>query len=211
MTDDAEILRGLRSGDRRAWRDFLDRYERLVYSVPRRYGLSPESAADVFQETLLALLRGLSRVRDARALPRWLTQTAYRLSRDRARKDRQAGSPQADPFWTAIADPRPGIEDELIRLEAVGRVRGALPRLTSRCRDLLSALFLEDPSPSYAEVARRLGTPVGSLGPTRQRCLEALLRLLDDSAARPRRISGAPAATFDARRPMQRTPTRSPS
>jgi len=211
MVDDAELLDDLRRGDRRAWRDFLERYERLIYSVPRRYGLGPEATADVFQETLLAFLRGLSRLRDARALPRWLTRTAYRLSRARARKDRRAGRPQADSFWAAIPDARPGIEDEMIRLESAGRVMGALPRLSPRCRTLLSALFLEDSSPSYGELARRMGTPIGSLGPTRRRCLEALLQLLGDSADAPPRIKTAPAVTFDARRPMRRPRARSAS
>jgi RNA polymerase sigma factor (sigma-70 family) len=211
VTDDGALLEGLRRGDGRAWRDFLDRYERLIYSVPRRYGLPPEAAADVFQDTLMALLRGLSRLRDPRALPRWLTRTAYRLSRDQQRKDRRAGRPQAEEFWAAIADSRPGIEEEMVRLEAAGRVMAALPQLSSRCQSLLSALFLEDSSPSYGELARRLGSPIGSLGPTRRRCLEALLQLLADSETAPSRIKGAPAATFDSRRPMRRPRTRSVS
>jgi len=176
--EDARLIERLRRGEAGAWREFLRRYERLIYAVPRRYGLSPESSADVFQETLLAFLRGLPRLRDARALPRWLTQTAYRLSRDRARKDKRAGQPQADVFWDGIADERPGPEEELSRLQALGDLHAAMPRLSARCRDLLTALFLEDPSPSYGELAQRFRAPVGSLGPTRQRCLKALLHLL---------------------------------
>lgn len=209
MSDDAELLERLRGGERRAWRELVERYERLVYAVPRRYGLPPDAAADVFQETLLALLRGLPRVRDARALPRWLTRTAYRLTRDHARKQRRAGVTQGVGFWTAIPDARPGIEDEMVRLEAMGRVRGALPRLSPRCREMLSALFFEEPAPSYGELAARLAAPIGSLGPTRRRCLDAMLQILAEADAPARRIKAASSATFDTRRKLQTRTARS--
>ena len=176
----SQLLARLRAGEAGAWKDFLSRYERLIYSVPRRYGLDPDAAADVFQDVLLAFLRGLPRLRDPQALPRWLTQTAYRLSRTRMRMERRerAGS---DEFWASIADSGPSVLDELERLEAAARVRVAMESLPTRCRLLLEALFFQARDASYADLAQRMAVPIGSLGPTRQRCLERLLRLLQDS------------------------------
>jgi RNA polymerase sigma factor (sigma-70 family) len=205
MLEDAELIERLGRRDASAWREFLHRYERVIYAVPRRYGLSPEAAADVFQETLLALLRGLPRLRDARALPRWLMQTAYRLSRDRVRKDKSAGRPQAEEFWEGIADERPSQEEEMSRLESLGHLHAAIPRLSPRCRDLIRALFLEDPAPSYGELARRFQAPVGSLGPTRQRCLRTLLQLLSESAGSSKSIKRNDRNTFVARRISSRS------
>ena len=210
MRTDEELLAALNEKDRGAWREFLDRYERLIYSVPRRYGLSPEQTADVFQETLLALLGGLSRLRDLRALPRWLTQTAYRLSRDRARADRRAAV-QEDGFWATVPDASPRFEDELEKMEATARLHQGMARLSDRCRELLEALFLADEAPSYEDLARRMGTPIGSLGPTRRRCLESLLEILGGDPAAGARIKPEPSTTFAKRRRAGRSGPRSPS
>jgi RNA polymerase sigma factor (sigma-70 family) len=182
---DAELLEALASGDRRAWGAFLDRYEGLIYSVPRRYGLSADDAEDVLQDVLVALLQGLSRLRDAQALPRWLTQTAYRLSRDRRARGKREVAVENAAFWDAQVDPMPEPSVWLAQLEAAAVVRTRIEALPPRCRELLSALFLEDPAPSYATLGRRLGLPVGSLGPTRQRCLDRLLADLSELGIKP--------------------------
>lgn len=211
MRTDEELLRALDDRDPAAWREFLDRYERLIYAVPRRYGLSPEQTADVFQETLLALLRGLPRLRDLRALPRWLTRTAYRLSRDRARSDRRAGREQEDGFWAAMPDPSPRFEEEIEQVEAAARLHLGMARLSSRCRELLEALFLSDSPPSYGDLARQMETPIGSLGPTRRRCLESLLTILGEEVGAGGGIKKTGTSTFAKRRRNKWPGTRSPS
>lgn len=181
----------MRHGDERAWAEFLDRYERLIYAVPRRMGFNADEAADVLQEVVLAFLRGLPRLRDVRTVPRWLAQTSYRIARDRRARRRRELRPDDESFWETVADPAPEVAETLEVFRAREEVRAALAQLSERCRDLLSLLFLTDPAPSYAEIARRLSQPVGSLGPTRQRCLARALKVL-----RPHGIKPAPDSTF---------------
>jgi RNA polymerase sigma factor (sigma-70 family) len=188
--DDAELVDRLRHGDERAWAEFLDRYERLIYAVPRRMGFDADEAADVLQEVALAFLRGLPRLRDAKTVPRWLAQAAYRIARDRRARHRRELRPDDESFWETVADPVPEVAETLEVFRARQEVRAALAQLSERCRDLLSLLFLTDPAPSYAEIARRLSRPVGSLGPTRQRCLKRALEVL-----RPRGIKPASDST----------------
>lgn len=182
--DDAELVERLRQGDERAWARFLDRYERLIYSVPRRMGCDADEAADVLQEVALAFLRGLPRLRDVRTIPRWLAQTAFRITRDRRARRRRETRPESETFWETVADPAPEVAETLAAFEARADVRAALARLSDRCRELLSLLFLADPSPPYAEIARQLSLPIGSLGPTRQRCLARALEAIRDLGIR---------------------------
>jgi RNA polymerase sigma factor (sigma-70 family) len=83
----------------------------------------------------------------------------------------------ADPPDTP--DSRPGLDVALERLERAQEVREALGSLSERCQSLLKALYYERDEPDYRRVAEQLGMPVGSVGPTRGRCLERLLEALD--------------------------------
>ncbi len=177
IASDEALIARMRAGDERAWGAFVARYERLIYAVPRRMGLNAADAADVLQDTLAALLKGLARVREPRALPRWLMQTAFRLSRDLRRKRAREHLSEPETF-DGIAGGTADPQALLLDLEARGRVQAALERIPERCRELLGALFFEEPSPGYAAIGARLGMPVGSLGPTRQRCLDRLLEAL---------------------------------
>lgn len=166
-----ELLQACQSGDEQAWDLLVARYERLVYSIALRSGLSPEDAADVTQITFIALLDSIDRLRDDQRLPFWLMTVARRQSwRLRHRRDQEL--PLGDP-GQAAADP---IED----WERTAVVHEALQRLRAPCRDLLLALYFDPSKPSYTEVAERLGRAVGGLGPMRARCLERLRAILGE-------------------------------
>lgn len=176
-TDDRALIDGCRRGDRRAWRRLLDRYGRLVYSIPLQLGLAPHDADDVAQATFAAFLDGIDTITTDDRLGPWLGTVARRQSirvierrdRDRRGLDALAYDPAADDAWTA-------------RVAEVEWVDRALAELPERCRRLLALLYFADTPPSYEEVAATLGMPIGSIGPTRARCLAALETELERSA-----------------------------
>src|SRR5206468_10111123 len=101
---DAQLVQRCLAGDARAWELLVRRYERLVYAVARSYRLSESDLGDVFQEVFAALVRGLPRMRDSRALCRWLSSTTERIARAMAlrRRREQALTTVTDP--TALED-----------------------------------------------------------------------------------------------------------
>jgi RNA polymerase sigma factor (sigma-70 family) len=178
--EDARLVEWCLSGDHRAWESLVHRHERLVYGVARRYRLSHSDLEDVFQDVFAALVRGLPRLRDGRALCAWLVSTTDRIARAtalRTRRESALGTPAVGTVENVAAD-RPPLEAALETLEEQALIRLALASLPEACNRLLVALYYEDPAPAYADLARRFGIPVGSLGPTRARCMERLRRIL---------------------------------
>src|SRR5262245_11406105 len=165
---DAHLVRRCLAGDERAWEALVRRYERLVYAVARRYRLSETDLGDVFQDVFTALVRGLPRLREGRALCRWLSSTTDRIARTAALRARResARTVQAE-LADRIAGEMSTIGADLETLEEQAMIRVALDGLSEGCRRLLLALYYEEPLPSYAEMARRWKVPIGSLGPTR--------------------------------------------
>jgi RNA polymerase sigma factor (sigma-70 family) len=194
---DERLVARCRAGDARAWETLVRRYERLVYAIARGYRLPAEDVADVFQEVFAALVRGLPRLRDARTLCRWLSSTTERIALATALHRRREASRDAGPVdlrpEVVAAEGPAGVELE--ELENQMRVRLALEELGGSCRALLTALYYRDPAPGYREVSGELGIPIGSIGPTRARCLEKLQRLLDREEAPSGRIRKAPEPT----------------
>lgn len=169
---DRRLLEGCRRGETRAWADLLADYERLVFSIPLRYGLAREDAADVVQLTFTELLQSLDVLRDDERLVGWLATVArrqsWRLLERRKREtavDELPERAEPDPAETWTRDE--WLYDGLLTLD-------------ERCRELIVALYLTADSPAYADVARRLGRPIGSIGPTRARCLQRLRAALAD-------------------------------
>lgn len=194
---DARLVERCLAGDERAWEALVRRYERLVYAVARSYRLGDEDLADAFQSVFAALLSGLPRLRDPRSLCRWLSSTTERIARAialRRRREQALEANDPDTLSTLAADDGP-VGQDLERLERQTLVRLALSGVGDRCRRLLEALYYEDPQPAYAELSKRLGVPIGSLGPTRARCLERLRRNLDMIAPEDSGISEPPAPT----------------
>jgi RNA polymerase sigma factor (sigma-70 family) len=162
-------------GDQQAWRDLVNRYANLVWSVARSHRLDHADAADVCQTTWLRLAEHLGSLREPSRLPGWLATTARRESL-RVIAGRRREAPGALPD-EPDPDPSAGPETLVLTEDRDNRLWQAFGGLTERCQQLLRILS-SAPELSYAEVGVVLGIPVGSIGPTRGRCLESLRRRL---------------------------------
>lgn len=169
-----------RQGDPAAWELLLDAYERLVFSIPLSYGLTREEAADITQHTFTALLQALDKLTPESRLASWLATVARRQTWRVIQQQRRQSPDDLETLEAASALMGRSAETPIERWELVEWLNTGLGRLNERCRALLIALYFEGDSPGYAEIAARLGVPVGSIGPTRARCLEQLRRLLSD-------------------------------
>ena len=190
---DARLVARCVEGDARAWEALVRRHERLVYAIGRSYRLGDEDMGDVFQDVFAALLKGMPRLRDGRTLVRWLSSTTERIARTTAlRRRREAAREDREEETIArLEDSGEAVGADLERVERQHQVRMALGAVSDRCRRLLEALYYEDPTPSYGELSQRLGVPIGSLGPTRARCMERLKGQLEESSTDPQGISDA--------------------
>jgi RNA polymerase sigma factor (sigma-70 family) len=183
VTEDLdELVKKCINRDGRAWARLVDRFQSLVYSIPRRYGLNDEDVADVFQTTFQALLRNLDRIEAAATLPKWLAVTAARESLRIKRISSRSIS--ADSIGmdleSVLTSEESSAEEASVLAERADIVRRQTQSLPERCRDLLTMLYLSD-DPPYQEIAEKLGMPIGAIGPTRARCLEKLRRKLEES------------------------------
>lgn len=182
---DEQLLLDCRRGDETAWEALVHRYQRLIYAIPRRAGLDEDLAAEVFQEVFSTLLQNVERIEQPSRLHAWLVTTARRKTWRMVSRESgtQSLSPDDDEGGAGLLDTladRALLPDEaLLQLEQQHLVRAALEELDTRCRDLLRMLFYAPEPPPYSEIAARLGTTEGSIGPTRARCLQKLLKLLD--------------------------------
>ena len=171
---DAELVAGCARGDARSWRDLVNRYRRLVFGIPRALGLQPADAEEVFQHTFAELVRGLPRLRDSSRLAGWLATTAHRESvRVRRGDRRRLRLAEAAVNEGLFLDAPPGADAAIERLYEREQLSHALEQLGEPCRRLLLARFTDPPQP-YAALAAELGIALGSLGPTRARCLGRL-------------------------------------
>jgi RNA polymerase sigma factor (sigma-70 family) len=183
--EDAALVARCRHGDSAAWTALVKRHQRLVYAIVMRLGLDEHSAADVFQTVFARLVQHLPRIAEPERLQGWIAVTAKREALLQLRRGRRTVSMSRDhdddgdaPDWDfADSSPLPG--DALDELQQQDRLRHALDRLDERSRTLLLLLFrADDDKVSYDDVARQMGMSIGSIGPTRARCLEKLRRLM---------------------------------
>lgn len=177
MRDDSAVValvERARAGDQRAWDDLVDRYAPLVWSICRRFRLGRADADDVGQCVWLRLVERLSELREPAALPGWLSTTTRRecLRVARARQ-REEHLEQALDARMALDEQSPQIERDLLEAERNASLRAAFAQLPLHCRHLLG-LLMADPPLSYAEISAKLGVSIGSIGPTRARCLRRL-------------------------------------
>jgi RNA polymerase sigma factor (sigma-70 family) len=171
----AELLAAASSGDRSAWNALVDRYARLVWSVARGFALSAADAADVSQTTWLRLVENLGRLRDPEHLGAWLATTArHECLRILRRSGRELVG--VDDLDVEAGEPTP--EKVVLDRERDRLLWRSLGEISQRCQVLLRSLATVPP-PSYHEVSAALGMPIGSIGPTRARCLENLKKRLD--------------------------------
>jgi RNA polymerase sigma factor (sigma-70 family) len=177
--DDTRLVKECLSGNEAAWVQLIDKYKALIYSIPVKYNLPPHEAADVFQATCVELLVRLPELREPRALPKWLMQVAHhecyrvkRLSQRVVSRDSEENSPEPET---------PPIAESLVQqTQEEQMLREAMAVLTPQCRRLVEMLFFESPSRPYAQVAAELGLALGSIGFTRQKCIERLRRQLEE-------------------------------
>jgi len=183
---DKSLLLACRRGEETAWEALINRYQRLIYAIPRRAGLDDDQATEVFQEVFTTLVQKLDDIDDPERLHAWLVTTARRktwrlISKAKVWQQANAENSEenAGQEFVNIPDGAPLPDEVLVRLEEQHRIRTALTALDERCRKLLTMLFYEKDQLSYSEIAVALGTSAGSIGPTRARCLEKMLPLLD--------------------------------
>ncbi|KGM08873.1 RNA polymerase sigma factor [Cellulomonas carbonis] len=173
----------------RAWRDgvpggldeLVTTMTPVLWHVVRAYGLGRAQAEDVVQTTWVALVRNASSVADPQAVAAWLTTTARREAWRVARRGR-ADETVDDEVLERLPDARPSVEHEVVARDEDERLWASVRRLPERCRRLLRVVAFED-RPDYAGIARDLGMPIGSIGPTRGRCLAKLRALLAEGGA----------------------------
>ena len=174
--DTTALLGAAAQGDQSAWNSIVDRYQSLLWSVARSYRLSDSDAQDVIQTTWLRLVEHLGSLRDAEALAGWLGTTVRRECLQLFRRSGRISTTNGDE-WEQVVDPAPPIDHALLVDERDAALWRALTALSDRCQRLLRIL-MASPPPAYGAVAAALDMPVGSIGPSRQRCLERLRRVV---------------------------------
>lgn len=171
-------------GSNSAWGRLVDHYNGLLWSIARSFRLSPPDAADVIQTTWLRLVEHLGRIEQPDRVGAWLATTARNECLAALRRNTRA-TPAGSDFLDDVADRAPGPDHGLLTLERDTALWSALESLSELCRSLLRILA-SDPPPSYAEIGAALSMPVGSIGPSRARCLERLRRkIATDEAGDP--------------------------
>lgn len=171
----------------------MDKYERLVFSIPLNYGLSREDAADISQLTFTIFMQSMDSLRDDSRLGAWLATVARRHSWRFMEKNRREGTSGkedlagSDFAGGGLADDIGGAtilfgggDESPERWETVQWLDQGLAKVGAKCRELLSLLYFDEESPSYIDVAEKLDMPIGSIGPTRARCLKRLKEALED-------------------------------
>lgn len=172
----ADAVRRAQDGDQEALAHIARCAEPKVRSVVRRFRLDVATAEDVVQNTMLRMLTRIDTLRAADRFDAWIRAIARNEAISVLRKrSREIPSELGDNQW--IVDPDPAAD--LIRLEDIATVRKAVARLPEKSRKLIDLLFAED-QVAYEDVAREIGRPKGSIGPTRQRCLSRLHDLIED-------------------------------
>lgn len=181
-SEDARLVLRCRKGEQAAWDELVERYQRLIFAIPRRAGFSEDEATDVFQEVFVTLVQKLDELEQPDRLRSWLVTTAkfktWAVVRGR-RPEAEAGEGEEhSEMMAAIADDSPAADEMLIELEQQHLIRTAVAKLDERCRKIVSMIYLRSTAASYAEVAGEIGVGETSISPLRARCLKKLEKLL---------------------------------
>jgi RNA polymerase sigma factor (sigma-70 family) len=182
---DPKLIEACLRGEQAAWDELVERYGRLVYSIPRRYGLDEADADDVSQSVFSILFRKLDTLVDQTRLSAWLITTTHRECWRIGRQSKRSAA-IVDAAISDVSSPSAG---QMERWERQELVRRALERLGGRCEALLRELFTTGSDGGYESIAERLGMKVGSIGPTRARCFEKLEKILREMGFDPEQAS----------------------
>ena len=170
------LVSRVRAGDRQAWDDLVERYAPLIWSICRRYRLNDTDAEDVGQRVWLHLVTHVGTIRDPAALPGWLVTTTRReCVRVLRSASREQQAEHGLDLETIAAETDGTAEQEMLAAERHAALREALTSLPPAWQQLMAMLTADPPVP-YAEISSRLGIAVGSIGPTRARCLDRIRR-----------------------------------
>jgi RNA polymerase sigma factor (sigma-70 family) len=177
-----QLLRAAADGDSVAWDSLVDRFSGLLWATARAHRLSSTDAADVVQTTWLRLLENLGRIQEPDRLGGWLAVVARRECLLVLKRSNREPPVPADEVLDRVPDQRAPVESAMLVAERDAALWQVFDELPDPCRRLLRVL-VADPPPAYAEVADALGMPIGSIGPTRARCLAKLRTLALASGA----------------------------
>jgi len=178
--DVASLVRRAAEGDRQAWEGLVVQFARLIWSITVDFKLTESDASDVVQTTWLRLLQHIDQIQHPDRVGSWLAATARNecLRSLAARKRVVLGHDEVESDGAVAHGPE--IDEHLLANERAQIVREAVSRLPRRWQRLLEML-MADPPTSYADISNELGLPIGSIGPTRGRCLAQLRVLLQAS------------------------------
>ena len=176
--DDDVLVERARKGDQSSWDALVARHGGRVWAVARAHRLNAADADDVFQVTFLRLVTHIDTIRDPSKVGAWLKTTARHECLRVLRKSKRT-VPASDDDILDSPDPLlPPVDARLMADERQVALHAAVERLSEPCKRLLRVL-MADPEPTYEEVGQALGMPIGSIGPTRGRCLQHLRRELE--------------------------------
>jgi RNA polymerase sigma factor (sigma-70 family) len=178
--DIARLVKHAGAGDPRAWERLIDKYGRLIWSITREFKLFESDAADVFQTTWTRLIEHIDRLERPGRVGAWLAATARNECLRCLASHKRLVLAHEDLMLNVPAEHGAEIDEGLLAQERAEVVRAAMAHLPRRWQRLLE-LLMADPPASYAEISDELGLPVGSIGPTRGRCLARLRVLLEAS------------------------------
>ena len=172
-----------KQGNENAWNELVDRYQRLIYAIPRRAGLTEEQASDVFQEVFTTLLEKIDDIQEPEKIRSWIVTTAKFKTWGAVRGEKNvrsyASEEEAELEMGNLADSSPLPDEELIVLEEQHLIRTAIAELDERCKTIVSMIYLRTTAASYAAVAKEIGVGETSISPLRSRCLKKLAAILE--------------------------------
>lgn len=176
---DEKLVRECLHGSDEAWSALVDKYKNLIYSIPIKYRFSSDDATDIFQAVCVELLSELPKLRNAKALPKWIIQiTSHKCLRHKRQTMRVVPVGLEDEIPEQAA---PAQAEHILReAEEEQNLRRAISDLAPRCRRLIHMLFYEEPARPYQTIASELGLAPGSIGFIRQRCLDKLRKRLQE-------------------------------
>lgn len=174
-----DVIARLVRGDEAEWARFCRVQGRVIHAAGQKVGLTAEEREDLLQNTCVVCYHSVDRLRDPARLGAWVYRIAYRQALELVRK-RTPQATSEDREGRQVLDhlptDAPSEEAVLEANQQAERLVGVISALGERCRRLLEVLYLRPEPPPYEEVSRELAMPIGSIGPTRARCLDRARR-----------------------------------
>lgn len=168
---DPDLIQACLDGQEEAWTALVERYSRLIYTIPLRFGMHKQVADEIFQETCLIMLEKLDTLQDRERLSSWIITVARRACIQRWRRNDRV---QLVEIHETHSVSHTDLDVGMVQIEQQHIIERAMARLNPRCQELLTALFFDHPPKTYEEITEQMNIALGSIGPTRSRCLKKL-------------------------------------